>query len=69
MLTQPLEAEGVAEEGVEEVVLVQYQPQQLPGKPGVLQLWHWSVPLLLAHDGDGDGGDDGDDLQLQGGLV
>ena len=54
-------------EVVEEVALEQHRPQQLPEKPGVLQLWHWSVPLPLALGGDG--GDDGDDLQLQGGLV
>ena len=40
---------------------------RLPGKPGELQLWHWSVPLPLALGVDG--GDDGDDLQLQDGLV
>ena len=61
-----MEAEGVAEV-VEEVALEQCQPWQLPGKPGVLLLWHWSVPLQLALGGDG--GDDGDSSQLQGGLV
>ena len=61
-----MEAEGVAEV-VEEMALVQCQPQQLPGKPGELQLWHWSVPLPLALGVDG--GDDGDDFQLQVGLV
>ena len=54
-------------EVVEEVALEQCQPWQLPGKPGVLLLWHWSVPLQLALGGDG--GDDGDSSQLQGGLV
>ena len=58
-----MEVEGVAEE----VALVQCQPWQLPGRPGVLQLEHLSVPSLLALSGDG--GDDGDDFQLQGGLV
>ena len=55
-----MEAE-VEAEGVEEVALVQHQPQQLPGKPGELLLWHRSLPLPLALDFDG--GDDGDDLQ------
>ena len=50
-------------EVVEEMALVQCQPQQLPGKPGELQLWHWSVPLPLALSDDGDGS------QLQDGLV
>ena len=54
-------------EGVAELALVQCQLWQLPGKPGVLQLLHWSVPLLLALGGDGGG--DGDGFQLQGGLV
>ena len=58
-----MEVEGVAEE----VALVQCQPWRLPGRPGVLQLEHLSVPSLLALGGDG--GDDGDDSQLQGGLV
>ena len=58
-----MEVEGVAEE----VALVQCLPWQLPGRPGVLQLEHLSVPSLLALGGDG--GDDGDDSQLQGGLV
>ena len=61
-----MEAEGAAEV-VEEVALVQCQPRQLPGRPGVLQLLHWSVPSLLALGGDGGG--DGDDSQLQGDLV
>ena len=51
----------------EEVALVQCQPWQLPGRPGVLQLEHLSVPLLLALCGDGGG--DGDDSQLQSDLV
>ena len=54
-------------EVVEEVALEPHQPQQLPGKPGELQLWHWNVPKLLAPDGGG--GDDGDCSQLQDGLV
>ena len=54
-------------EVVEELALVQCQPWQLPGKPGELQLWHWSVPLPLALGGDD--GSDGDDSQLQVGLV
>ena len=58
-----MEVEGVAEV----VALVQCQPWQLPGRPGVLQLWHLSVPSLLALGGDGGG--DGDDSQLQSGLV
>ena len=58
-----MEVEGVAEV----VALVQCQPWQLPGRPGVLQLWHWSVPSLLALGGDGGG--DGDVSQLQSGLV
>ena len=52
---------------VEEVALVKCQPQQLPGKPGMLQLWHYGVPSLLTLSGDGGGNDD--DFQLQGGLV
>ena len=62
-MTQLMEVEGVAEE----VALVQCQPWQLPGRPGVLQLEHLSVPSLLALCGDGGG--DGDDSQLQSGLV
>ena len=62
-MTPLMEVEGVAEE----VALVQCQPWQLPGRPGVLQLWHKSVPSLLALDGDGGGGVD--DSQLQSGLV
>ena len=59
-----MEAEGAAEV-VEEVALGQCQPEQLPGKPGVLQLLHWSVPLLLALGDDGGG----DAVQLQDGLM
>ena len=62
-MTQSIEAEGVAEV-VEEVALVKCQPQQLPGKPGMLQ--HWRA-LLLTLSGDGGGNDD--NFQLQGGLV
>ena len=62
-MTPLMEVEGVAEE----VALVQCQPLQLPGRPGVLQLEHLSVPSLLALCGDGGG--DGDDSQLQSGLV
>ena len=62
-MTPLVEVEGVAEEEA----LVQCQPWRLPGRPGVLQLWHWSVPSLLALGGDGGG--DGDDSQLQSGLV
>ena len=58
-----MEVEGVAEE----LALVQGQPWQLQGRPGVLQLEHLSVPSLLALCGDGGG--DGDDSQLQSGLV
>ena len=58
-----MEVEGVAEE----VALVQCQPWRLPGRPGVLQLWHWSVPSLLALGGDGGGV--GDSSLLQGDLV
>ena len=58
-----MEVEGVAEE----VALVQCQPWRLPGRPGVLQLWHWSVPSLLALGGDGGGV--GDSSLLQGGMV
>ena len=58
-----IEVEGVAVE----VELVQCQPWQLPGKPGMLLLLHWSAPLLLALGGDGSG--DGVDSQLQDGLV
>ena len=61
-----MEAEEVVE-GVEEVALGQCQPWQLSGKPDELLLWHWNVPLPLALGVDG--GDDGDDLQLQDGLV
>ena len=61
-----MEAEEVVE-GVEEVALGQCQPWQLPGKPGELQLWHWNVPLPLALGVDGGG--EGGDSQLQGGLV
>ena len=46
-----MEVEGVAEE----VALVQCQPWWLPGRPGVLQLEHLSVPSLLALGGDGGG--------------
>ena len=61
-----VEAEEVQAE-VAEAALLQCQPWQLPGKPGELLLWHWSVPLQLALGGDG--GDDGDNSQLQVGLV
>ena len=54
-------------EVVEEVALVQCQPQHLPGKPGMLQLWHYSVPSLLTLNGNGGG--DADNFRLQGGLV
>ena len=51
----------------EDMALMQCQPCQLPGKPGMLQLLHWSVPSLLALGGDGGGV--GDSSLLQGGLV
>ena len=51
MLTQLMVVGGVAEN----MALKQCQPCQLPGKPGMLQLLHWSVPSLLALGGDGDG--------------
>ena len=54
---------GVAEN----MALLQCQPCQLPGKPGMLQLLHWSVPSLLALGGDGGGV--GDSSLLQSGLV
>ena len=42
---------------VAEAALLQCQPWQLPGKPGVPLLALASVPLLLVHDGvDGDDG-------------
>ena len=49
------------------MALMQCQPCQLPGKPGMLQLLHWSVPSLLALGGDGGGV--GDSSLLQGGMV
>ena len=54
-------------EGVAEVALVQCQHQHLPGKPSMLQLWHYSVPSLLTLSGNG--GSNDDEFQLQGGLV
>ena len=51
----------------EDMALMQCQPCQMPGKPGMLQLLHWSVPSLLALGGDGGGV--GDSSLLQSGLV
>ena len=63
LLTQLMVVGGVAEN----MALMQCQPCQLPGKPGMLQLLHWSVPSLLALGGDGGGV--GDSSLLQSGLV